>query len=849
MTKRLKRVVCLVLVSCMLLSSAFVLSSCGKEYTVETFEGDYTYNDSVTVLSSNWNPHTYQTTDESYPADFLQTGLYSFIFNDEIHSIKGKDNYSGYVIIPEMAAADPVDVTKKVKKAHPEFNIPDSAESGYAYTIKLNQNATWENGVKITADDYVYSMKELLNPLLMNYRASDYFDGDFCIANAKNYYYQGTTQYDTNENKLTPENGLVKNGDGVYCTADGRPVYVAVYKEIAYFDGENSLGDYVDYYGSAYFDTTDWAALTALADEDGVAPLTDTTWAYLTSVITGNAAWGEDASYLYNYTVIKTEYAANYSFDNVGLYKSGDYEITLVLGKSLAGFQLLYNLTGNWIVYQPLYEAGKSQIGDTNLWTTNYNTSKETTMSYGPYRLDSMVSEQSMTFVKNENWYGYTDGEHIYMDPNDGKVYPMYQTTKIFTQVVANADTRKLMFLSGKLMAYGLQAADMEEYRNSKYCYASPGSTIFFFVFNGNMSAINEREESLDTTKYDLQTMTLTSFRKAVAVTYDRDAFCAAISPARSAGFGIIGSSYISDPDTGAQYRDSEQAKKVLCDFYSVDVSKYESLDAAVKSITGYDPVKAKELYNAAFQEALAAGYITDTDGDDKSDQTVQITYASSSSSDFQTQMLAYLNEKMAEVTAGTAFEGKIEFVESSPLGNAWSDKLKAGLVDTCLCGWNGGLMNPYGLTDLYVNPAKQYDAGWFDASSVNATLKVNTAGIGNKAKTEELTMTLKQWSDALNGTTVELANGKSYCFGDGIADNDTRLEILAMIEGQILSTYNYLPMIQDGGMSLLSKQVYYVVEEYNAVLGRGGITYLKYNYNDAEWAAYVASENGELTY
>jgi hypothetical protein len=49
---------------------------------VETFEGNFTYQDSVVSLATNWNPHTYQTTDDSYPADFLRVGLYSFLFND-----------------------------------------------------------------------------------------------------------------------------------------------------------------------------------------------------------------------------------------------------------------------------------------------------------------------------------------------------------------------------------------------------------------------------------------------------------------------------------------------------------------------------------------------------------------------------------------------------------------------------------------------------------------------------------------------------------------------------------------------------------------------------------------------
>ena len=112
----------------------------------------------------------------------------------------------------------------------------------------------------------------------------------------------------------------------------------------------------------------------------------------------------------------------------------------------------------------------------------------------------------------------------------------------------------------------------------------------------------------------------------------------------------------------------------------------------------------------------------------------------------------------------------------------------------------------------------------------------------------QKITMTLKQWSDALNGATVTV-DGVDYNFGDGQADVDTRLNILAAIESSILSTYNYIPMLQDGSMSLLSQQVFYVVEDYNPVMGRGGITYMKYNYDDAEWADYVKSQGSQLKY
>ncbi|MCQ2506900.1 MAG: ABC transporter substrate-binding protein [Lachnospiraceae bacterium] len=804
---------------------------------IETFEGDYVFKDSVSTLATNWNPHTYETSDDSYPADFIRSGLYTFIFNDELNPVEGKDPYTGYKIIPEMAASMPVDVTAKVRAAHPEFNIPADVESGYAYEIELNKLCTWEDGTAINADTYIYSLKKLLDPELKNYRASDYMDGDLEFANAKNYYYQGTINYMDNgvNNKLSKAD-LVKNADGTYSTEDGDPMYIGLDFALNWTGGD-SLKDYVETYGTGYFDVTTWPELAALIDENGLVALTDESYALFLPVVTGNPAWGETEDDAFNYFVQKHEYVANYDFANVGIIKNDDYKITLVFGKSLAGFYLLYNLSGNWIVYQPYYDKCLTKLEGTDAWTSTYNTSVATTMSYGPYKMTDYQTDKSMRFERNTNWWGYTDNKHIYKDPEDGLIYPMYQTTAVDCQVVAEAATRKLMFLKGQLMGYGLQSDDFAEYRDSEYTYVTPDETIYFFIFNGYMDAIKSREaaDDFDQTKFDLETITLTSFRQAVAVTYDKEALCTAVSPARSGGYGLIGNNYIYHPETGAKYRDTDQAKQALCDFYSVDVSKFKSLDDAVASITGYDEVAAKALYKKAFDEALAAGYITDNDGDGVSDQAIEIIYSSSATSAFIQKTLDYLNKKMNEVTAGTPFAGKISFKESAPLGNAWSTNLKNGLTDTVLGGWSGSALNPYSLTDLYTNPSKQYDAKWFDASSI-------------KMEYDGVTMTLKQWSDALNGTEV-VVDGKGYNYGDGHASVDKRLDILSKIEYNVLMTYDYIPMLQNAGMSLLSQQVYYVIEEYNVILGRGGITYMKYNYDEKAWADYIASQGGELSY
>lgn len=789
--------------------------------------GQYTYKSATSTLPSYWNPHDYQTSTDGEPAAYIQSGLYEFYYNDELNPVEGKEPYEGYIIRPEMAAELPVDVTEEVKAAHPEFNIPADATSGYAYKIALNQAACWENGTPINADTYVYSMRALFDPKMKNYRASDYMDDGLAIANAKDYFYQGSSIY--------------TNGKTAQEWLDSGATQDDIWVDMSFW-GVTAPD------GSKYAKATDDTMVRDPAVEEG-QPEDYVSGKYLYENYLGPGQTYEANGEQYLYTITGTW--AEFPVENLGIFKNSEYEFTIVLSKALAGFNLLYRLTSNWIVYEPYYEACKSPIAGTDAWSTNYNTSVETTMSYGPYKITAFQSDKSMRYERNENWYGYSDGKHVYKDPTDGQIYPLYQTTAIDVQVVAEAATSKLMFLKGHLMGYGLQADDFAEYRNSEYCYATPLTSTFFFIFNGYMKAIKDREaaEDFDKTKYDLETMTLQSFRKAVAVTYDKEAFCTAVNPSRSGGYGLIGTPYIYDPETGARYCDTDQAKRTLCEFYSVDVSKYASLDEAVESITGYDVVAAKELYTQAFNEALENGFITDADGDGISDQTVVITYSASEINSFLTKTLDYLNEKMNEVTKDTPFDGKIMFQASAPLGDpGWSDNIKAGLTDTVLGGWSGGLLDPFHIVVNYTDPARSYDANWFDATSITLEMEVNTAGIGNTPKMEKVTMTLKQWSEALNGTMTTV-DGKSYNFGDGVADVETRLEILARLEREILMTYNYIPMIQDGSMSLLSQQVYYVIEEYNPIMGRGGIAYMKYNYDDAEWAEYVKSQGGELKY
>lgn len=789
----------------------------------------YVYKDSVEQLSANWNPHTYQTSDEAYPIEYLSAGLYGFFFNDEVIYSNGMDPYSGYIIAPEMASAMPVDITEFIRDNRPEFRVPDNASSGYAYYITLNPYATWENGEKINADTYVYSMRQLLDPTLQNYRASNYFDGELAIANAEKYFMQGKISYIdngvTNQYQL---HDLVKGEDGNYYTKDGNAVFIAVDYPIDW-TGSATLKKYVDTYGDSYFGLEKWNSLVAAMDGNGLVALNDETYDALLATVATNVNWGETERDAYNYLIEEIIYSDNYSFNNVGLYKIGEYELILVLEKPLGGFDLLYSLKDNWLVYEDYYEVGKAQNNATGAWISSYCTNVSNTMSYGPYKLTEYYAGMQMVLERNENWFGYRDNKHGFVDKN-GNYCPMYQTTKIICMEIEDHAKEKSLFFSGELTSYELLAEDLAEYRSSDRAYAEPSGTMFFLLLNGHKKSIETREsaDTFDKSTTDIETITLNSFRRALALTFDREEFASAVTPSRIGGYGLIGSAYVYDTVTGARYRDTDAAKRVLCDFYSVDVSEFDSLDDAAASITGYNPDTARRLYTQAFTEALEAGYITDSDGDGISDQTVKLEYISSASSDFMKRTFAFLNSELTKATEGTPFEGKIIIYETVPYGSSWGNPLIVGAVDVIMTGWSGDLLDPYSLTENYTDPKKQYDAKWFDSSAVSLTLNIEG---------EEITMSLREWSQALNGIDVVFTSGcEIFTVNLGDADAETKLEILAAIEREVLLNYNYLPMLENNSFHLLSNQVEYVATDYNPILKRGGIAYLIYNYNESEW-------------
>ncbi|MBQ8512794.1 MAG: hypothetical protein IJ497_09280, partial [Clostridia bacterium] len=357
-----------------------MFAACGSKNA----DVSYTYNGATTALGNNWNPHTWETSADDAINGYITSPFVTM-------SIKDSEN-GVYQWVYEMATAI-TDVTKdhkddltKYAVTLPEGQTAETTESGYVFEIALNPDAKWEDGTPINADSYIYSMKQLLAPEMHNYRANLYIAGESALAGGAAYYNSGAPIYNAMVAPYETE------GDFSYDLekgiADGL-VYVNVTSaDITLYS--MSLAELNSTYGMGF--DAEVKELTDAANAYGYTKVTAENRATVEALIHGllSGLFGiTDEADLANYTKealwVDTQTKGEVvDYDSaVGCYKVDDYTIRYVCQTAIDINYFLTSCTSTWLVYEPLYEAGKDTTGE--LVTTNYGTSMDTTMSYGPY--------------------------------------------------------------------------------------------------------------------------------------------------------------------------------------------------------------------------------------------------------------------------------------------------------------------------------------------------------------------------------------------------------------------------------------------------------------------------------
>ncbi len=842
-----------------------------------------TYRTFTTLLPSNWNGLTYQDNTDTQILSYIGSSFFEYDYEFDAEK-GGKFNEDGTInadaIVPGSfttnysAATKLEDVTATVD-AKWGYTDKQKEAGGYAWKITLREDLKWDDGTPIDASDFVYSMKEQLNPLFMNYRASTYYNNIF-VKNAKAYLYSLTDYtYETLDSQGFASNqAALDAGKVVYVNmwefygAEGAPA-ITSYDETTFvpvLDFTKTCPEWVAYNDATlYFDyayfaeecadyvkedgSIDFAAILAYnetAKEDEQIAISDFFF---------NCAPYYEMYTKYGYFEVGGDYASLVAvpventnkvtdFANVGLYSPSQYELVICLDAPLQllkedgslSYMAAYYMSSLPLVKKDLYESCKKEpAAGSTLWTTDYNSSLEKTASWGPYKLAEFQSGKSYVLVKNDNWYGYN------METNTNQ----YNVTRIECELVAEPDTQWMGFLSGRYDSIGIDS-DHLEYVDSKYAIVNYGSTAYGIQVYSNLAVLKESGRNNGI-------LAIPEFRQALSLAMDRDAFNQTVFGTLPSSYGLIGEGYYSDVENGVVYRNTEQAKKVLLRTYGFTENEdgtwndgthnYATIEEAYDAMNGYNPTKAKELFNAALAELTANA---EKYGYDAS-KNIVLLYGATNASDTSVKKQTFMQNLVNELAKGTALEGKIEIKMDTQYANEWSDAFKAGSYDLCIiAGIGGNIFDPFNVIGAFVDPNDSLKfSSWWDSSLETITYKMPEGDYEGAG--EELTMSVVNWYFCLNGNAETQQQTYKYNWGAGFAPAEVRLELLAMLEEYALSKFFSLQCSFDAEMALDGAKFSNISDDYNTFMGYGGLRYNIVNYTDAEWDAFVEANGGNL--
>lgn len=772
-----------------LTAGALLLSSCGNNTaqnnpapggdsqnpSVPQQDGaSYTYTFASLETPTTWNSHEAQIV-ESITA-YTEMSLWLLCLNDAA---------DGYELVPEMAEGEPEDVTAEYA-GDEKWGVPADATEGYAWRVSLNPNAKWEDGTPINADSYVYSMQQLLNPEMHNYSASGYYT-TLPVYHAENYYKSAS-------------------GGGMSAVVDGESFEFDDYGDAdlcisftqpssPFYSGGTpySAADYYNGYEDYFVNEAGEDLYEKYGSEDYV-PVTDEVIEdinYMLAQWWGNDDIDEDN---YLYMAFYEKELEPVTFDDVGFFKTGDYELTVILYSPLSSFYFKYNSADFALVNEEKYEAGKTQAGD--MIKTNYGTSAETYMSYGPYKLVSFQPDKEWRATKNENWYGWTDGKH------EG----MYQATDIVCTIVEDRTTQELLFLQGKLDYLSLTAENLATYEGSDYIVYFPSDYIYFLNINNDYDSLSSREED----GVNKTILTYLDFRKGISLAINRSEFVAQQGFGKPL-YGYVSDYYTYDPETGVRYRDADVADETLKAFYGI---------SDTDEITGYDLETARACLVSAYEQALADGVVSEAD-------RFVFDYPTWTNETFYEKEVNFLQNALDAAVQGTALEGRITV--NMVVNEDYYAALDAGEYDICNSGWNGNAFDPYELLQFFTTDMVSPQA-YLGFDPETETLDIEVDG-------SVVTHTYYDWYDTL-------------CNGEyAIAEPDVKNTILAAVELSLLQKYRDCPFWSNTSSALDSRKVSFPTDEPVLEVLMGGIRRMTFNYSDEEWEAYCAENNYQLNY
>ena len=806
------------------------------------------YNTTTSVMPSNWNELTYQDNNDTQIMSYIGSSFfdYDYKFEGGKYNADGSINKAGIVqgaYTTNYSAATKLEDVTAIVDAKWGYTDAQKAEGGYAWKITLRDDLKWDDGTPIVAADFVYSMQAQLDPAFMNYR--------------------GNTFYDT----------LMLKGSRAYFFKNQEGVYESITKK-GFATIEDVLASdevlYVDAYAT-------WGADATWVDEAGNScpqwlPVTDETvysgfYEGQPDSCSGASIWATLVAYGYlpymqpgqSYAGWVAVYSENterdVDFEDVGIYSIDEENaIVVCLDKAYAllaedgslSYQAAYYMSSLPLVHREKYEASKVAPAEgATLWTSTYNSSLESTASWGPYKLVRFEAGSDYRLELNPNWYGW----------NMEQYKNQYNVTAINCMKVAEQNTKWMGFLAGTFDDAALTDENIEDYLYSKYVTWSAGTGTFGMQLFSDLNTLKASNNNNGI-------LAITEFRQAMNLGLNRTEICEKIWPGSATPcLGIVNTEYYYDIENspnladGGVYRLSTIAQEGLLRAYGFTQAEDGtwsdgislsglSLEEATASLTGYNlelaKNKMKEAVDILVANAEHYGYDASKD--------ITIIYGSSSDTAKQRERADYIQGVIDSLIVGTAVEGKIKVVFDASAGSGWADAFRNGNTQIGFgYGFSGNPFGPFSIAGAFVDPEDNlnYHAYW-DTSAINLTITMPAGDYVGAGET--ITMSAQNWYFCINGLAEVNNQPVVYNWDAGYAPSEARLTVLAALEELVIKESRSIMLIGDYSGSILGAKFSNFDDYQNTFMGHGGIRYMVVNFTDDEWADFVETNGNDLS-
>jgi oligopeptide transport system substrate-binding protein len=523
------------------------------------------------------------------------------------------------------------------------------------------------------------------------------------------------------------------------------------------------------------------------------------------------------------------------SWDDVSVYALDDYTIIWITTRPADRWTFIWeanSIFGGTLVYREAFLGSQFWEGDLLLHT--YGSTLDLTFSYGPMMLTSYEADRQFTFARNPYWHGWTD-------PRFEGQFPM---THIVMDILdaGNTELRLMLFEQGQLDSIGLTADQAPRFRFSERLIITPGTATFRWIIASDLDSLIALEEEAGD-GFNIRMLHYREFRRGMSLMMDRGLLVRETTAVSQPFVFLLNDLYYYNiaNDPNSVYRWHPEVMSMAVDFFGIewggDDDWFATLDEAYDSITGYDLFAAREAFQLAFEQAVA-------DGNMIPGQRVNIPVMLHSSPTLSPQdqrAEELMNEFIAAAIVGTGFEaGGVTFSFTSGSQTQFTD-VAEGRVAMIRGAWQSEWARPWFMIGVYANPdifggnltSIHTSNGW-DPTVETLTIANRTLGFGPGYTTK----TYQDWHRAINGGMFDRAD-----------DPNLRLRATAALEFGLLNGFRDIPFMFNASAALLSYKVDWGTPYFNIVFTRGGLRRATFNFNDQQWAEFIAANGGHLNY